>query len=361
MASNLFWFFIFCILPIIWVPYFQEPFELPKVLAFISITLIYLGYCVASIPLHIGYVKKYRLDILLLIFLVLNLVSNYINGALSLGWWGQFYRYEGTATLLGLFSIYWLSSRINVKHNRINFYILWGGVINILWLLGQNFMGISGRLSGNLGNPNFTGGFIALTAVGITNVYLWPVFVIGILFTGSWTAAIGLAVVFAMRYFRNSIWVFVLLFITIILGISIFMPIRPVSHFDSRVAIWNKAIMAINEKPILGWGRENFETAFKANLGSKDFDLKNIRVDKAHNETLEVMTATGIVGVIIYYWIIFEAGLALWKQRWNKYAYTNLVALVAFVVMSQFNVLNITEYIFLYFTLGTARALKIRE
>ena len=95
-------------------------------------------------------------------------------------------------------------------------------------------------------------------------------------------------------------------------------------------------------------------------IPNKDFDLYHIRVDKAHNEILEYGVAAGIPALIVYLFLIINCFRVFWKDKNDQWSWINLSALTVYIVLSQLNVLNITEYIFFYFILAVAtqRALK---
>lgn len=124
------------------------------------------------------------------------------------------------------------------------------------------------------------------------------------------------------------------------------LPQRQASSFDSRNIIWAKGIEAGSTKPILGWGLENFELAFKSTLKPAEFDLKNIRVDKAHNEFLEIFVNSGAVGLTLYIGLVI---LALIRLRYNHQV---MLGLIGYLIVASLNVVNINEYLFFYLALG---------
>jgi O-antigen ligase len=111
-------------------------------------------------------------------------------------------------------------------------------------------------------------------------------------------------------------------------------------------------LMAISQKPIFGWGVENFSIAFQSVLKDNEFDLKNIRVDKAHNEFLEVATTGGIVAFLIYLLIWFLIVKNLWLRKNEPGMENNLIGLAAFFIIANLNVMSIAEYLFFYFIAG---------
>lgn len=60
---------------------------------------------------------------------------------------------------------------------------------------------------------------------------------------------------------------------------------------------------------------EQFEKAFVSVLAPSDFNLKNIRVDKAHNELLEIGVAEGVLGVASWLTIVTVSARTFWQKR----------------------------------------------
>jgi O-antigen ligase/Flp pilus assembly protein TadD len=67
---------------------------------------------------------------------------------------------------------------------------------------------------------------------------------------------------------------------------------------DERFQGWKVALMAIKDKPILGYGPENFAVGFDKNYDPKI--ISSFWWDKAHNTILDTGVQTGILGIIAY-------------------------------------------------------------
>lgn len=81
----------------------------------------------------------------------------------------------------------------------------------------------------------------------------------------------------------------------------------------NRLASWKIALKAVKDRPILGWGQENFDLAYY-----KHYDpqfLSNISdetwFDRAHNNFLDIASTVGLAGVVAYLFIWFAAAMAL--------------------------------------------------
>lgn len=352
MLSKLFWIFIFCLLPLIYFP-IGDGMELPKVLIFICVTFMYLGISVKILTYPIRYVKLIRLDWWLLMYVVVNIASGLVNSTSNLSLYGQYYRYEGIVTLLGLVAIYWLSStEKNVKDGD------WSKIFTGAVLVTTTSMLLrltADRWSGNLGNPNFAGEYLALVGAGTSLV--WSAVSFGaIYFTGSRTAILAAIGIWLLKNTKHK-WQTVAVVILGLVGVVTISSNRQVSHFDNRIIIWQKSMEAASSRPILGWGRENFADAFQSTLQPNDFDLKSIRVDKAHNEWLEALVTTGVLGLITYLGMFATAvDAALQKKR---LASLPGLVIAGYLIMSFFNVFNINSYVVIFWALGQIRRSEI--
>lgn len=304
------------------------------------------------------------LDKLLLAFLVVNVLTIVANGLRKEAILGQYYRYEGLITLMSYIELYWIYSRLGSKELGLEKVVVSGGavvagLVILQWLaLHQLKIPVynqGGRLAGLMGNPNFAGAFLALSFAFGKSLWWGLLFVPAILATGSRSALLAFGLINILMLLNWNRRLGLLVALGIIVGLAFVYPKREKSLFDDRFTIWARGIEAVSKKPILGWGPENFETAFRSVLKEDDFDLKNIRVDKAHNESLEVAVSTGVIGLMLYWSLTITAIIILWKSR-SIYLYP----LLAFCLISSVNVVNVNNYIFYYLGLAAA-ALDFRQ
>ena len=94
----------------------------------------------------------------------------------------------------------------------------------------------------------------------------------------------------------------------------------------ARFMIWGMALQATKERPILGWGQENFAEPFVKYYNPNLFD-QEAWFDRAHNAFLDWLTAGGIMGLLSY---LFLFGSAVWilGRAWHKKAFTLTEALI---------------------------------
>jgi O-antigen ligase len=123
-----------------------------------------------------------------------------------------------------------------------------------------------------------------------------------------------------------------------------------------RRSQWQAAVIAIKEKPILGYGLSNFHTQVKRIKIEHDLEKKDYDDAHAHNIFLETFAGTGIIGLVLLIgWILFWAI--------ESFKSTPLIRAlvvpfgVALVVSSQFEVTfdaNNASMIFFLYALSSA-------
>lgn len=118
-----------------------------------------------------------------------------------------------------------------------------------------------------------------------------------------------------------------------------------------RRSQWKAAIIATQEKPILGWGLSNFHSQLKRIKNDYDLDAKHYNDAHSHNLFLEVASGTGLIGLALFLgWVI---SWALESFRAGGITRALIVPFgFAFVVSSQFEVTfdanNASMIFFLY-------------
>lgn len=89
-----------------------------------------------------------------------------------------------------------------------------------------------------------------------------------------------------------------------------------VSTFQDRMTVWKMAIDGVKERPILGWGPENFLQVFDRHFNTEYFvPSENFGAwfDRAHDVYLDYLAETGILGLLSYlgmfiafYYLLFK-------------------------------------------------------
>lgn len=81
-----------------------------------------------------------------------------------------------------------------------------------------------------------------------------------------------------------------------------------------RFGIWNIAYEGFKEKPILGWGQDNFNYVFNEYYDPKIYDQEQW-FDRAHNVFFDWLIAGGILGLLSYLALFAAAVFAIWRSK----------------------------------------------
>ena len=144
----------------------------------------------------------------------------------------------------------------------------------------------------------------------------------------------------------------------------------------TRLSVWKITLKAIKERPILGWGPENFHIGFE-----KYFDptlspgLQRLWWDRPHNIFLEAAVDSGILAFITYvvFWIILLWQLQVVKKyhaqpsqiqisnqpereqiRLSHTAHVLQAMFIAYLVVLFFNFNSVATYLISFFFIGYA-------
>ncbi|WP_408098769.1 O-antigen ligase family protein [Peredibacter sp. HCB2-198] len=118
-----------------------------------------------------------------------------------------------------------------------------------------------------------------------------------------------------------------------------------------RRSQWQAAMIATQEKPFLGWGLSNFHSQLKRIKNQYDLDAKYYNSEHSHNLFLEIMSGTGVIGLLFFLGWLISWAIESFKFGGLKRALIVPFG-VAFVVSSQFEVTfdanNVCMIFFLY-------------
>ncbi len=124
----------------------------------------------------------------------------------------------------------------------------------------------------------------------------------------------------------------------------------------SRFMIWNMAWEGVKERPLLGWGQENFNYVFNKNYDPKMYGQESW-FDRTHNVFFDWLIAGGFLGLLAYLSLFGAVLYYLWngKRSGNfslveKSIFTGLLA--GYFVHNLFVFDNITSYILFFTILG---------
>ena len=122
----------------------------------------------------------------------------------------------------------------------------------------------------------------------------------------------------------------------------------------SRFLIWDMAIKGFRERPVLGWGQENFNFVFNKYYDPQMY-AQEPWFDRAHNIIFDWLIAGGVLGLLAYLSLFAAALRLLWRKASvmpavEKSILTGLLAAYFFQNLFVFD--NLITYILFFSVLG---------
>ena len=126
---------------------------------------------------------------------------------------------------------------------------------------------------------------------------------------------------------------------------------------QARQYIWPMAVKGALQRPVLGWGQENFNYIFNKDYNPKMWTQEQW-FDRAHNVFLDWLVAAGIVGFLAYLALYVFLLISLWKSDLSIAQKSVLTGLVAgYAVHNIFVFDNLASYVFFFALLGFVNTL----
>jgi len=132
---------------------------------------------------------------------------------------------------------------------------------------------------------------------------------------------------------------------------------------QSRFWVWGEAWQGFLERPILGWGPENFTAVYDAHFNTKFFvPVQNGETwfDRAHSVFFDYLSETGILGFLSYLGMFAVFIWEFFKTRRSKIASVvlgGIILAIPFAYLGQgvaiFDVFPMYLNLFLFFAFGT--------
>ena len=320
------------------------------------VTLLVVLYCVL-IYLDQNYTPKLSTVGWLFIGLILVLLLSTITSVQPYtSFWGTVDRADGLMSWLYYFAFFVVTLgtvktkkdwRVVINLSMLGVLLV---VISSLYFFGVNIAHppIS-RVEGTLGNPVFLGGYLAM-ALPLMLAYMLTIkhastmklllkstLVLGsiaLLLTfsrGAWLAGVVASIVIAVYYLKQrqkpffhiskkTIVTTSIAVVILLLGLLSFnqqftslwqTKVASSQSLTYRLHIWGVGLESIKEKPLLGWGLENFKIAFDQNFRqpteTKLIPFGETHADRAHNEYIDMATAGGAMVLIVYLLLMLGA------------------------------------------------------
>jgi len=126
----------------------------------------------------------------------------------------------------------------------------------------------------------------------------------------------------------------------------------------ARLYVWSMALSGFVERPVLGWGQENFNYIFNANYNPKLWNQEQW-FDRAHSVYLDWLTASGTIGLLSYLSLYFLFLYAVWKSSLSAAEKSVLSGLLAgYAIHNAFVFDNLASYVLFFALLAFAASLK---
>jgi O-antigen ligase len=278
--------------------------------------------------------------------------------------WSNFERMEGVVTYLHLFAYFVVASTVltvrDLWRPYLNFHLGAGVFMGIYALTQLHGAPVGFRIDGRLGNSSYLGIyayfniFIALffivrgkfaTTGEKARVAIYGAIAIlqtvVLFYTGTRGAVLGLIVGLGLATLLVAVFerkrkmlrtgaIGVLIALALVVGgfmvarNTTFVKETPllerfseisISNISSnaRVMVWGMAWQGFKERPILGWGMENFNYVFNKYYDPKMYSQEQW-FDRAHNVFMDWLVAGGMLGLLGYLTLFVVAVYCIWRR-----------------------------------------------
>lgn len=362
------------------------------------------------------------------LFVLMFLLAGFFGIDPSMSFWSNFERGEGGLQMLHLYTFFVLLIALLKEEGewrRMFRWVLAGGVLMALYgiFAAADFGGFVGgraveegfRFQGSIGNPAYVGalsvfyiGYLAylliarhaerkLVSVGsVITALLTGGFFVLLLFTktrGALLALVVAAVVGGMyfawlhkpwrkRFLAGVVTIAALLFVMVQFRHTPFVQSLPIARifdisfttqtFEHRTIMWGIAYQGFKERPLLGWGPENYIQVFDRHFDPHYYvpgQPFGAWFDRAHSIIFDYLVETGALGLFAYLSIFFVFFWQLWRMRKSGVVTRSpaiesvlLGLIVAYLVQGVvlFDVLPISYNLFLIAAFGASYAMGMR-
>jgi len=347
---------------------FFFPFIFSKVLVFRVVVEIMLLAYLLLVALNKEYRPKINiLTITFFAYIAIVFVSSLLGNNFYLSFWSDMERGEGIILLLHLFSLFVMISSVLKKKSDwlLLFDVAVLGSIFVSFIalgqkLGWDFVVNSGesRISATVGNPAFLASYLIFTSFFTlflffersnkilksyyTTIFLFEIYLI--IQTATRGAFVGLVAalilaVILIVFFTNSNkkvkQSFSLLMILVFMfGAFSFAnkdaawvqdneALRRVTSIsltdrttETRLMTWDSSWQGVKEKPLLGWGYENFYVVFNKYFNPDIYEDAGSRIwfDRAHSVIFDRLVTGGFLGLFAYLFLIFYPASFLFRD-----------------------------------------------
>ncbi len=128
---------------------------------------------------------------------------------------------------------------------------------------------------------------------------------------------------------------------------------------QARNYIWPIALKGAIERPILGYGQENFSYIFNANYNPKMWNQEQW-FDRAHSVFIDWLVASGLIGLIAYLSLYVLFLVMVWKSTSRTLAEKAILTgvLAGYAIHNVFVFDNLASYVMFFMALGFVNSFK---
>jgi O-antigen ligase/tetratricopeptide (TPR) repeat protein len=393
--------------PLIFWKYSLKPLQIPKVAFFQAGVELALGLWIGLLILKARlFPRRTPVTAGLLIFLGVMVLTSLLGVDIFRSFWSVIDRNLGIFALIHFVLLGLLFAALSDRINWLRFWqtSFWTATLVALfvplelkWLasffLGQNMT----RPGSTFGNATFMGGYLLFHVF----IGLWLMFETRRKNT-RWLFAIGILLQIAAIFLAQTAGVIIglaaglaglggwflwkgssrmragfgALFLLVLVGGGIFMGTRHAAFWQKvpglsraasfssetgsvrdRLIVWRIALTAAKDRPLLGWGWENFYVPYNAHYNPVLLrgGIEGTVYDKPHNVLLEYLVTGGVVGLLAYLalWIALGYELRRAPQRFGRdWRPFFAAALAAYFVQNLFVFDTIGTYLLFFMVIG---------
>lgn len=372
------------------------PFVTPKTIYFrVLVEIIFGAFLVLAI-----YVPEYRprlniLSISIFIFIGVIILTSFLGVNPERSFWSTYERMTGIFTFFHLLAFFIVLASVFKKRDdwdKILSVSIFVGVLLCLYVLIAGGGEISTRGGGTIGNTSFMAAYLLFDIFFALTLFLekktsgWRIFsgislfiMILVLLASDARGVIvsflgGLFLLFLSYLIfsgkKNLKKMGIFLILLLVLVTAILLIFQPPFIEDNigllliemkpRFVVWEKAWKGFLERPLFGWGPENFNVVFNKFFNSCMFTVEcgsEIWFDRAHNIILDRLVTTGIIGLLSYLLIFVASILGLLKtylgKKENIFSFlTMMVLLIVYFFQNLFVFDMISSYAIFFLSLG---------
>lgn len=346
-----------CILftPLIISSKFFFPFVGPKSLYFMALAEIIFLAWIFLIIFYPKYRPRFNIILLnLILFIVIAILASIFGIDLTYSFWSKFERMTGILMMLHLLAFFLIISSTFQKKEFFKIFlvsILVGAILSLIAFFSKE---PSTRGGATIGNDSFLGTYLLFNlflsiylffktegALKLFSAVCFSIMALQIILSQARAARLsflgGLVLLFFLYLAFGSQkrnWQFlgkillILSFLTF--SISYFLLFQENSFIQkifikyvgkARLVVWQNAWQSFLERPILGWGPENFEIIFPKKFHPCLFLSEcgaEVWFDRAHNIIFDTLVSTGIIGFLAYCLIFLSLFYILWKNYFKQ-------------------------------------------